>query len=197
MQSNLLWRGQEYDSLENCLVNTTENGTEITSAIVGSYGETIYRVEYRIKASPEWETVFFEIRSQHSDQINCYRYESDGKGNWLSEGKPAPQFEGCMDIDISLSPFTNTLAINRLKLSQNEAREIQVIYLDLLGQQIFPVRQKYTRLSETNYKYENVPNDFEAIITVDEMGLVLDYPQLFVRKIRLISSYSKNLDNAK
>ena len=31
------------------------------------------------------------------------------------------------------------------------------------------------------YKFENVPNDFEAIITVDEWGLVVNYPELFVR----------------
>lgn len=189
MQTNLLWTGREYDSLENCLVDTMENGTEINSVIVGSNGHKIYRVEYRIKTNPQWETLFFEVKSQHSDKISCYRFESNGKGNWMTNGKPAPQFNGCMDIDISLTPFTNTLPINRLKLPQEDSQEIQVIYLDILAQQIVPVRQKYTCLSETTYRYENVPNDFEAVVTVDEVGLVVDYPQLFIRTARLNSSY--------
>lgn len=61
---------------------------------------------------------------------------------------------------------------------------IRVIYLDLLEGQVQPVRQQYTRLSETQYHYQNVPNDFEAVITVDALGLVVDYPQLFTRTAR-------------
>jgi hypothetical protein len=189
MQTNLLWTGREYYSLENCLITTTEKGTEINSVIVGSYEHKIYRVEYRIKTNQHWETVFFEVKSQHNDKISCYNFESDGKGNWMANGDPAQQFEGCIDIDIPLTPFTNTLPINRLRLSQQDLQQIQVIYLDLLEQQIKPVRQKYTRLSDTTYHYENIPNDFEAIITVDELGLVVDYPELFVRTARLKSNY--------
>lgn len=74
-----------------------------------------------------------------------------------------------------------TLPINRLDLHLEGSSEVQVIYCDVLQQQLKPVRQKYTRLSATQYHYENVPNDFEATITVDEWGLVMDYPGLFVR----------------
>ncbi|PRD47727.1 putative glycolipid-binding domain-containing protein [Sphingobacterium haloxyli] len=41
--------------------------------------------------------------------------------------------------------------------------------------------QKYWRLSAEKHKYENVPNDFEAIITIDKSGLVVSYPELFER----------------
>ena len=68
-------------------------------------------------------------------------------------------------------------------------RRIQVIYLDLLEQKITPVKQKYTRLSKTEYHYENVPNDFEAKIEVDELGFVVDYPSLFVRSSKLNTNY--------
>lgn len=192
MQTNIMWTGLDYDSKENCLVDTTENGTEINSVIVGSYGPKIFRVEYRIRTNPRWATLFVEVRSQHSNQVQYHRLESDGQGNWKSQGKPAPQLNGCMDIDISLTPLTNTLPINRLKLSPSTSQEIQVVYLDLLEQQMAPVRQKYTCLSKTSYQYENVPNDFEAVITVDGLGLVVDYPELFVRKASLNSNYHGN-----
>ncbi len=63
MQTNLLWTGREYYSLENCLVKVEETGSEITSTIIGSYEGKIYKVEYRIQTNPNWETVFFEINS--------------------------------------------------------------------------------------------------------------------------------------
>jgi uncharacterized protein len=189
MQVNLLWTGREYYSLENCLVNTTSMGSEVNSVIVGKYGEKIYRVEYNIKTNQNWETVYFKVDSQHSNQRQQLIFEGDGKGNWTANGEPAEQFKGCIDIDIPLTPFTNTLPINRLRLAQQDEHQIQVIYLDLLEQQITPVKQKYIRLSNSEYHYENVPNDFEAKIEVDDQGFVVDYPSLFVRTASLEANY--------
>lgn len=189
MQTNLIWTGKEYYSLENCLVNTTGVGSEINSVIVGSYGEKIYRVEYKVKTNQNWETLYVEAQWQHSNHRERLIFESDGKGNWIMDGKQADQFTGCIDIDIPLTPFTNTLPINRLRLSEGRAHQIRVVYLDILERQIRPVNQKYTRLSETEYHYENVPNDFEARIEVDEQGLVVNYPSLFVRTAKLETRY--------
>jgi hypothetical protein len=189
MQTNLLWTGREYYSLENCLVKTTDTGSEINSIVIGRYDEKIYRVEYRIKTNKNWETMYVEVQSQHSNQREQLIFESDGKGNWMMDGKQTDQFNGCIDIDIPLTPFTNSLPINRLKLGQNEELQIKVIYLDLLNQKIVPVKQKYICLSKTEYHYENVPNDFEAKIEVDELGFVVDYPSLFVRTAKLKTDY--------
>jgi uncharacterized protein len=71
-------------------------------------------------------------------------------------------------VDISLTPLTNTLPVKRLQLKKGQSKEIAVIYFDLLDAQVKPVRQKYTRLSATEYLYENVPNDFEAKIKMDK-----------------------------
>jgi hypothetical protein len=189
MQTNLLWTGIEYNSLENCLVKVSEKGAEVNSAIVGRYGEKLYRVEYRIQTNSDWETIFVEIKSQHSDSREHLRFESDGKGHWIINGKPDNQFAECIDVDIPLTPFTNTLPINRLRMRQDESTVIQVIYIDLLAKKITPVRQKYVRLSQTLYHYENIPNDFEANIEVDEHGYIADYPMLFRRTVSTNSNF--------
>jgi hypothetical protein len=189
MQTNLLWTGREYHSLENCLVNTTDSGSEITSIIIGKYGKKIYRVEYKIKTNKEWEALLLEIKSQHGNTREHFTFQSDGKGNWTTNGQPANQFKDCIDVDIPLTPFTNTLPIKRLNLKQNEERQIKVLYFDLLENTIKPVRQKYIRLSDTEYHYENIPNDFDAKITVDEHGFVVDYPSLFERTASLNTNY--------
>jgi hypothetical protein len=171
------------------LVNITETGSVISSTIVGKYEEKMYLVEYTIRTNQYWETVSLEIRYRHSDRKEHLLLESDGKGNWMLNGKEAGKFKGCIDVDIAVTPFTNTLPINRLQLKEGELHEIQVIYCDLLEQQIRPVRQKYVRLSDKSYHYENIPNDFEADITVDEHGLMVDYPELFVRTAAMETNY--------
>jgi hypothetical protein len=114
MQTNILWTGREYYSLENCLISNTAFGKEITSTIIGEYKEKIYLVEYCIRTNQNWETIFFEVSSRHSDHTKNIYFESDGKGNWTHDGAPLTQFQGCIDIDISLTPLTNSLPINRL-----------------------------------------------------------------------------------
>jgi hypothetical protein len=172
MQTNILWTGKEYYSLENCLISTSENGADITSTIIGSYEGKLYKVEYH---------VLLEITSQVNNKVQTIKLEGDGKGNWIYNGKEAVQFKNCIDVDIAVTPFTNTLPICRLNLQQGQPHQIQVIYCDLLHQVIKPVSQKYIRLSSNEYHYENIPNDFEATIQVDESGFVVDYPGLFVR----------------
>ena len=162
MQTNILWTGREYHSLENCLINTTDWGSEINSTIIGHYQEKIYRVEYYIKTNTAWETILVELHARHSNRQQDYVFMGDGKGNWMVNGKHAIAFEGCIDVDIPLTPFTNTLPINRLRLSTNEERQTKAIYFDVLENQIRIVMQKYVCLSKTRFHYENVPNDFEA-----------------------------------
>jgi len=194
MQFNTLWTGREYYSLENCLVEITSSGVDIHSVIVGKYESRIYRVDYHIKTNPDWETQYVQITSRHSNREQYLRLHSDGAGNWIADGKRISQFDGCIDVDIAVTPFTNTLPINRLRLNTNETKHIRVIYFDLLQQQVRPAEQVYKRISDWQYHYENVPNDFEADITVDENGLVVDYPSLFTRTEIIQSSYYCNVE---
>jgi uncharacterized protein len=174
MQTNLLWTGREYYSLENCLVDETEYGVEITSVIVGAYQNSIYRVDYKVKTTKTWETILLKVDSQHRNQRQHLTFETNGNGNWTVNGQAEQKLDGCFDVDIPLTPFTNSLPINRLKLTNNQEQQIKVIYCDLLQNNVTAVTQKYVRLSETMYYYQNVPNDFEAKIEVDQYGFVVD-----------------------
>jgi len=179
--NTILWAGREYDSLEHCVIGNSVGGADISSTIVGKYGDTIYQVQYHILTHPLWQTLFFEINSRINGQVRHLLFEGDGAGHWKSGDREASQFQGCIDIDIPLTPFTNTLPINRLNMPIGSERQIQVLYIDLLQGRLSVLQQKYMRRDEHLYHYENIPNDFEADIEVDPAGLVIDYPALFVR----------------
>ncbi len=184
LQANLLWTGIEYYSLENCIVSRHEGGYEINSVIIGYYENKIYRVNYLIRTSVDWITQFVDIVCNHANRTQKIQLEKNENENWLMNGVSTREFAECIDVDIPLTPFTNSLPINRLKLSTNEARQIKVIYIDLLQNRIRSVYQNYIRLSDSAYHYENVPNDFEAVINVDDQGFVSHYPELFTRKAK-------------
>ena len=189
MQKNILWTGIEYYSLENGILTISDKGSEINSTIVGKYVNALYKIEYHIRTNQFWETAFLEIKTQVHNTMESISLRREGNGNWYVNGQPDEKFNGCIDIDISLTPFTNTLPINRLKLSEKEEKQIKVLYVDVLGRKMMPAQQKYTRLSPTDYKYENVPNDFESVISVDDLGLIVEYPGLFKQTYIAESNY--------
>lgn len=189
MQTNILWSGIEYYSLENCVIDVKDNGVHIDSVIVGLYEKKIYRVEYKLTLNAHWEVYHCTVKSQHDDKTEELELIKE-QHLWIMNGKYHHDFSGCFDVDIPLTPFTNSLPINRLQLNQDEEKEIDVIYIDILNHEIRRVKQKYIRVSEKSYHYENIPNDFEAEITVDKEGFVIDYPQLFKRTAKLSSNYN-------
>ena len=181
MQTTISWAGQDYNSMEKCRLDSTATGNEINGIIDGVFETRPYHVEYFIKTNPGWETIAFEIKSRVADKTFDLHFQSDGKGCWTTGNKSAETFNGCIDIDISLTPFTNTLPIKRLRLAKKERRKITVLYIDVLEQQTSRMDQFYTKLSDTACKYENASNNFQSVITVDDEGLVVAYPNHFMR----------------
>lgn len=98
------------------------------------------------------------------------------------DGELRPDLDGAREVDISVSPLSNTLPIRRLNLAVGESADIITAYLTLPDLTVTFDPQRYTRLSEREYLYESRDSDFRRTITVDDTGLVIDYPGLFERQ---------------
>jgi hypothetical protein len=107
---------------------------------------------------------------------------SDGAGHWRrADGAPLPELDGCIDPDISMTPFTNTLPIRRLGLGIGDTAEIGVAYVLVPELSLRAAPQRYTRLGDRLWRFESLDSGFTADLTVDAEGLVVDYPGLFRR----------------
>ncbi|WP_257461873.1 putative glycolipid-binding domain-containing protein [Archangium lipolyticum] len=107
---------------------------------------------------------------------------SDGAGQWSDDkGRSQPELDGCIDVDISVTPFTNTLPIRRLGLAPDASDDIAVVYLDVPSLSTRRCRQRYTSLGPALYLFESLETGFRAELPVDPASLVLDYPGLFRR----------------
>jgi len=174
----LLWQGIAFPSLEYFSIQENEDYHVVASKIIGSYQQKIYSASYRLIINKQWEINEFFIDSE----VNAVKNTLTGRKtdtNWEINHSVDPNFKGFQYIDISLTPFTNTLPINNLQLKIGDSKEIDIIYIDLINSDIKPVQQRYTRTDLHEYLYENIVSDFTAHIQVDESGLVLTYPGLF------------------
>lgn len=174
----LIWKGIYYQSLEYFNLSTKEESYRAESKIIGCHEDNMYTLDYRILIDENWIVQDFLIESE----INKVKRTFSGKRNqnqWEINGVVHSEYNNFKFIDISLTPFTNTLPVNNLKLSESSSQKIDVMYIDVLQHHIKPVQQQYTRTAVNKYLYENIEIDFKAEISVDESGLVTNYPELF------------------
>ncbi len=177
----VIWTSQEYHSRETCFIEKTETGFQILSHLSGSHQNKNFEVDYALDLDSVWNIQSGKIDYRFEGDNRQIIFHKDTSGNWIIGDMKISLFRECTSIDISLTPFTNTLAIKALDMEVNESKVITVIYFDILKEKITRKSQNYSRLSPTRYKFENIPNDFEAAIEVDNNGLVINYPGLFTR----------------
>lgn len=181
MKAVVRWRDWNDEGLEHCVCRQDDNGLTLEGVIAGTHGG-----HYFVRTDAAFRTR--EVRVGYVDGPRLH-VESDGEGRWydLIGNKPIPALDGCVDVDIGITPATNTLPIKRLKLGEHESRDIAVAYVPLPDQieghfLPRPAEQRYTCLMpHRRYRYEGLSTGFTTELEVDGHGLVLDYPDAFRR----------------
>lgn len=179
MIRNIIWKGLQADSLEFCRIHFHELIT-VKSSIVGCSDGIPFKVDYELGMSKDWIISHFSLRAWLGNVDHSLSLNHNGYGGWFNSGKEWKHLEGCLDIDISLTPLTNSLPINRIKTVSREKSNIEVVYIDVLNFGITKKIQHYQLLENNKYRFSNNEN-FVADIIVDEFNFVKHYPDLFER----------------
>ena len=75
----------------------------------------------------------------------AHELHGDGEGHWRDgRGLELSAIEGCIDIDIAATPYTNTLPIRRLQLAEGERQPISVAYISTPDFQVTRAEQAYS-----------------------------------------------------
>ena len=185
MLRKLLWSNQADTGLEHFYLRTGDDEIMADGTVIGVEGNVAFRLHYAIRCDLKWQVRNVDVQSltEHEQTIHL---ESDGLGNWTNErGHPVPELKGCFDVDITATPFTNTLPIRRLSLVPGQSAEIKVVYFTVPEMQVRVKPQRYTCLETSSargtFRFESLSDGFTAVIVVDADGLVEDYPGLFRR----------------
>jgi uncharacterized protein len=154
----------------------------VAEAVVLDTAEELpFAARFRIVCDGAWR-----VRSVEAGLVGDDRrvaLAADGAGHWRDgAGRPLPELEGAIDVDVSVTPFTNTLPIRRLNLRAGESADLRVVYIVMPQGSVTLSPQRYTCLSpRRRYRYESLDADFVAEVEVDADGLVVTYPDLFRR----------------
>jgi uncharacterized protein len=170
------------NSLEYAVAQPLAVGSELAGTIVAIHNEAPLEVHYRIECDADWRTRTVSIEQRLGLQPSSLSLAVDTVGAWSDQrGGLIDTLTGCLDVDLELTPISNTLPINRLNLAVGQLEEIAVAWIRFPSLQIVHARQSYERLSDRTYRYRSLGSGFTANIDVDEIGLTVRYEGIWER----------------
>ena len=143
-------------------------------------GIDIHGVHYVIRLSAQWK-VQQVLLFRDMDDPDLW-LGTDGHGRWGEvNGAHRTELDGCVDIDLAGTPFTNVIPIRRLPLGVGEAASLNIITIDVetLGVGVSP--QIYSRLGTHSWRYTSLDQGVQVEVDVDELGFIIDEPGAFRR----------------
>ena len=146
-----------------------------------------YRARYVVECDAGWKVARARVEV-FEDPGRVLAVRADGQGHWTAATGEALALDGCVDIDIYPSPFTNTLPIRRLaEMPVGRPVALDVAWVVLPELTIQVARQEYTLLERgadgARWRFRGLDSEFVAELAVDHHGLVLDYPGIARRMI--------------
>ena len=176
----VMWENRDTFGCELLKLSIAKQAIHVNSTVmyIGESGPI--QMHYQLELDLEWKVKHVHVQSEGA----TLHLISTGQGEWMDEnGKRLDALTGAVDIDISATPFTNSLPINRHDWKLGETRDFEMIYIQAPSMNVQKVRQSYTLLeSNGNRLFQYQSGDFQSVIKVDEDGLVTDYPELFARR---------------
>jgi hypothetical protein len=180
MRTDIFWAAERWPGLEHLTFRDEVEGPVLDGLVVARLDGEPMRIHYQIRCRPDWHA--HTVRLIDLVARRERRWVRPGPDSWTAEdGTPLPGVSGASDIDLAISPATNTLPIRRLRLE--DSREIAVLYVAFPSLAVGLAQQRYTRLADNGghavYRYQS--GSFQADLPVDDHGLVLDYPGVWRR----------------
>lgn len=170
------WRRLDEPGLEVCRLRPVHDGVLVTASLVHA-GAAPFGLDYRWQLDGSWRT-----RSLHIDlaaeAVRSLSIERAGDTAWRVDGVARPDLDGCAELDLSATPFCNTLAI---RMMAGRSGALTVAYVAAPELTVTPSRQRYEAIGPDRWRYVDlgVAKGFEALIAVDGDGLVSGYEGLF------------------
>jgi hypothetical protein len=115
----LSWVDDSRTGIEVSRVTFTAYTCSIDGRIDGPADDP-FVLEYAVSCDEAWNTRYVFV----AEAVSGRRLEllASGRGHWTDgEGDSLPELRGALDVDISATPFTNTLPIRRLDLRLGES----------------------------------------------------------------------------
>lgn len=155
------------------MVRRTPAGWTVGGSVVMRLKEGTAIIAYVIETDAGWRTSRVSVSQLLKGRRSVLEMRVV-EGRWTVNGREARRLRGCADVDLLVSPATNTLPIKRSGLNVGKRVDVASAWVKFPSLRVSPLRQSYERLGKRRYRYRSATG-FEADLLVDGFGLVRRY----------------------
>jgi uncharacterized protein len=177
----VMWAAVHAADAEHCTLYQIADGYRLEGRVVADADGLPHYVHYAVDCDTNWHTRTVAIDQMYGATQSTLRLEVDDEQRWTANGVEAPELLGLIDIDLSVTPATNTLPIRRLALANGQPAAIVAAWVRFPALSVAPLDQTYERISATRYRYTSGDGRYTARVDVDDLGLVVEYENAWVR----------------
>lgn len=139
-----MWSRLDAPGMEHLTLILLHDEVVADGVVLCMENDAAFRLRYIVRCDPRWRVSRVEV--SFVDGGRGLRLAADGEGRWFDgSGAAVPALAGCVDVDVTATPLTNTLPIRRLALKQGESADIRVAYVTIPDLRVAPDEQ-YTCL---------------------------------------------------
>lgn len=175
------WRRLDAPGLELATWQPRADGAVLGGRVLVLESGSHLSVDYRIEVDVRWVTRLVDVDVLAGGHPATLRLEHDGQGGWRRDGRPEPGLRGCLDVDLQVTPLTNALPVNRLRIAEGAEAEILAAWVHFPGLSVEAAPQRYQRLAPTTYRYTSLGSGFTAQVEVDQDGFPVIYERIWQR----------------
>jgi uncharacterized protein len=180
VRTAIVWRRLDAPGHEAAELSATVDGWRIAGSAVLTHDAQPCRLDYVIVCDSEWRTSRCDVHGFIGTKAVNTTLVRDADSHWTVDGAATPALDGCIDVDLGFSPVTNLLPIRRLALERGASSRVRAAWVRFPEMGVEVLDQVYTCRSAERYIYESAGGAFRRELTVDESGLVLEYPELWI-----------------
>lgn len=184
------WQSAEGDRVDHAVLQLKADGMRA----VGTATAADYVLAWSLDASDGWVTRGLRVQVESFGWSRSLILQRHASGAWSSTvsatGSPdlpaagmvdADALAGALDCDLGLCPVTNTMPIRRLELLASAVPPTPLVmaWVEVPSLRVIRSDQVYASSVEAGrVSYRSYSRDFHAELSVDDDGVVLDYPNL-------------------
>lgn len=158
-----------------------QNGTGRTARgdILVLLDGTPASIHYVIEHDAAWRFRSARIETGPRSARRVLELKRSEEGRWIVDGERRPDLDGCEDVDLMASPYTNTPPLMARPIAPGKHRVLRAAWVRFPGLEVRAVDQEYTRLDAgdvpARYRYRNLETGFVGELELAADGLVTRY----------------------
>lgn len=182
----ILWRRLDVPGHDTCRILSTADGARLVGVAVFAHPAGPAALSYAVDCDDRWRPRAARIEGWVGERAVNHTLARDGVG-WTLDGAPVRNLDGCVDLDLGITPATHTLALRRMDLKIGDEADAPAAWLALADDPggAFLLRrldQTWVREDTERYVYTS-DTGYEGTLRVDSATrFVTDQPKRWVRE---------------